>query len=284
MNKTSDIKYVDLHVHTTFSDGMFTPEEVVEKALERGLKAVGITDHDCIGGIQPCIDAAKGTSLEIIPGVEITASRDEETELHILGYLFDYTDPELLAILNKIENNRVQRIKDMVALLNEQGLDIREEQVFSGSADGTIGRPHLARVLVEEKKVKTLNEAFNRYIGDTKPCYVKHKRIDYRDAIKAIRAAGGVPVLAHPGSNDRDEHIPDYIAAGLRGIEVFHTKHKDHVSNKYLVMAQKSGLVITGGSDCHGAKKGEVLMGKVKVGYEIVEALRAESEKIRKTQ
>ncbi|MDD5634055.1 MAG: PHP domain-containing protein [Candidatus Omnitrophica bacterium] len=274
-----DKKCVDLHVHTIYSDGVFTPAEVVNKAIELGLRAVAITDHDCVDGVAPCIEYAKGKPLEVIPGVEITASRDDQTEIHILGYFVDHKNEQLLSQLRQIQENRVQRITQMVYLLEQHGVRLDVKKLIASVKLGTIGRPHLAKIMVEEGAVRNTREAFDLYIGDSKPCYVKHKRIDYRDAIKTIKFSGGVAVLAHPGAKGIDDYIPEYIAAGLRGIEVFHTKHRPNTSERYSALAKKHGLLITGGSDCHGGSDDEVLMGKVRVDYDVVEFLKKESEK-----
>jgi len=288
MNRSNcDIKnggvdgYVDLHVHTTYSDGILTPEQVVRSAVDLGLKAIGITDHDCVDAVPPCIVSAEGTGLEVVPGLEISAAKDE-TEIHVLGYFVDWLDGSLLGKLQKIRENRVERMRSMVELLNQNGVPISVKKVFEGSTDGTIGRLHLARVMTQENTVKNTKEAFDRYIGDGKPCYVGHRRLDYTDAIDMIREAGGVPVLAHPGSMGKDEYIPAYVKAGIRGIEAVHSKHHPLVRDKYIELADEYGLLVTGGSDCHGMKeKDGILIGKVKIGYGTVKALREEAQKIR---
>ena len=269
-----------MHVHTTYSDGVFSPGKVVQKALELELRAVAITDHDCVSGILPAVEAAMGTALEIIPGVEISAAKNE-TEIHILGYFIDWQDPFLLEIFRKMQENRVERMKKMVHLLRLQGIDIDMDKVFAEVSGGTAGRLHLARVMTEENITRDEQEAFDRYIGNGKPCHVGHKRLDYQKAIDMIRKAGGVPVLAHPGTMGKDEYIPSYVRAGLRGIEVFHSKHRPPANDKYLTLAREHDLLVTGGSDCHGMKRGRILMGRVRIGYEVVEDLRKEAKKIR---
>jgi len=272
--------YADLHIHTTYSDGVLTPEQVVQAAVDRGLKAIGITDHDCVDAVAPCMAAAEGTGLEVVPGVEISTAKDE-TEIHVLGYFVDWLDGTLLGKLQRIRENRVERMRRIVELLNQNGVPISVEKVFEGSMDGTIGRLHLARVMMQENAVKNTKEAFDRYIGDGKPCYVGHRRLDYTDAISMIREAGGVPVLAHPGSMGKDEYIPAYVKAGIRGIEAVHSKHRPPLRDKYIALAEEHGLLVTGGSDCHGMKeKDGILIGKVKVGYGIVKALKEEAREI----
>lgn len=275
-----DSGFCDLHVHTTFSDGMFTPEKVVKKAIELGLRGIAITDHDCVEGISPAIEAAAGTELEIIPGVEISAAK-KENEIHILGYFVDWLDPVMVKQFQKMKENRVKRMKKIVTLLKKEGLNVTEGEVFGSVKAGTVGRLHLARIMLKNKCVKTLKEAFDKYIGDGKPCCVRHQRLDYRKAIDLIREAGGVPVIAHPATMGRDEYIPSYKRAGLRGIEAYHSKYRGSTNNKYLKLAKEHGLIVTGGSDCHGMEPGKVLLGKIKVGYEVVTNLREESAKIK---
>ncbi|MGB2630603.1 MAG: PHP domain-containing protein, partial [Candidatus Omnitrophota bacterium] len=175
----------DLHVHTLYSDGTFTPEEVVREAVRIGLEAVAITDHDCIDGISPAMKAAENTRLEIIPGIEISAVA-ADTEIHILGYFIDWHDPVLVEILRKMKANRVERMRKMVKLLNKAGFNIDPEQVIKSVPEGTIGRLHLARLMCEKGFVRGTQEAFDRYIGDGKPCSVRHERLDYDRAIKMI--------------------------------------------------------------------------------------------------
>jgi 3',5'-nucleoside bisphosphate phosphatase len=270
----------DLHVHTSFSDGMLTPAQVVELALNIGLGAIGITDHDCVEGIGPAMEAARGTGLEVVPGVEISAAAKDD-EIHILGYFVDWEAGPLVESLERIKANRVNRMRSIIALLRKNDLVIDEEKVFSTMPEGTVGRLHLARIMVEDGIVRSVQEAFDRYIGNGKPCGVRHERLDFTRAIEIIRKSGGVPVIAHPATMGKDEYFPDYVKAGLRGMEAFHIKHKADTNNKYLKLAEKYGLIVTGGSDCHGMGPDKILMGKVTVGCDVVEKLREESERIR---
>ncbi|MFH1395445.1 MAG: PHP domain-containing protein [Candidatus Omnitrophota bacterium] len=271
-------RFIDLHVHTTYSDGVFSPEQVVQKALDMGLKAVAITDHDCIEGVAPCENAAKGRDIEIIPGVEISAVI-EETEIHILGYYIDVNNKELVNALCELRQNRANRLKKMLLLLKDQGIELAEDKVLGEKPGGVVGRLNLARAIMKENKALNIKTVFDKYIGDGKPCYVKHKKLDYRKAIKLIRNAGGIAVLAHPGTMGKDEYIEDYVKAGLRGIEALHIKHRSEISAKYFDIAKKYDLIITGGSDCHGGNKDKALIGKIKLDYEIAEKLLQETKK-----
>jgi len=268
----------DLHVHTTCSDGTLTPAEVVAEAVKAGLKAVAITDHDCVDGIGAAMDAAEGTGVEVIPGIEMSAVI-EETEIHILGYFIDWRNPELLGRLRTIQERRQKRMKKMVSLLRDTGVMVDPERVSRTVTGTTAGRMHLARAIVEEELASDTKEAFDRYIGDGKPCHVRHERTDYRDAIEMIVSSAGVPVIAHPGTVGRDEHFDDYVSAGIRGVEAVYLKHRPAVSRRYAAMAEKHGLIVTGGSDCHGLPKKKSIIGSVTVPYSTVELLRAEAAK-----
>jgi 3',5'-nucleoside bisphosphate phosphatase len=270
----------DLHVHTTFSDGVLTPAEVVEKALEMGLGAIAITDHDCAEGISEAIDAARGKPLEVVPGIEISAAAGDN-EIHMLGYFIDHEDAALNETLGKMKENRIERIRNILELLKKEGLDVDEISVFKDVESGTIGRMHLARIMVESGFVKNHHEAFDKYLGDGKPCSLRHVRLDFTRAISIIRSAGGVPVLAHPGTMGRDELFDGYVSSGMRGVEAYHIKHHTPETNRYLSIAEKYGLIVTGGSDCHGMASGRILMGRVTVDIGTVDILKEESRKIR---
>ena len=280
MRNAGGIACADLHIHTSYSDGVLSPEKVVSEAVKLGLRAIAITDHDCVDGISPCVEASANTGLEVVPGVELSAAIDE-TEIHILGYFIDWKRSFLVEALRGMQKNRVRRMKKMVRLLNEHGVDVDEKKVFRAAQADTIGRPHLARVMVEEGMARNVKEAFDRYIGDGKPCCVKHERLDYQKAIDMIKRTGGVPVIAHPGTMGHDEYFPRYIQAGLRGVEVFHSNHRQGAQDRYLRVAEENDLLMTGGSDCHGTDKNGLLIGRVKVSYAVVEKLREEAEMIR---
>ncbi len=278
--KSSTDGYADLHVHTTFSDGTFPPEEVVVRALQLNLKVIAITDHDCIEGIDYAVKAAEGTTLEIIPGVELSAAKDD-TEIHILGYFIDREYGPLKELLEKIKLNRVQRMRNMVERLAEEGVNIDINKVLEHAEKGTVGRGHLAKLMVEAGEVKDFNDAFDKYIGDDKSCNVKHKRLDFEEAIDIIKKAGGVPVLAHPGTSGQDVNIEEYAKAGMLGVEVYHSNQGARCNKKYLELAKKFNMLVTGGSDCHGDKKGKVLLGTVLVSKDVVDILRKEAERVK---
>ncbi|MDD5428639.1 MAG: PHP domain-containing protein [Candidatus Omnitrophica bacterium] len=268
------MKYADLHIHTDFSDSTFSPEEVASRAAEVGLSAIAICDHDCVDGIAPCAKAAASSGIEVIPGIELTVEK-QDAEVHILGYFIDNKADWFLKKLKDMRAARVVRIHKMVEKLNAAGIDVKAEDVFKLAGRGAVGRLHLAQAMIQTGKVKSFRDVFGKYIGFQKPCYVSHIRFSPQEAIEAILKTGGVPVLAHPGIMNKDEYIPELVGYGLKGIEVYHTDHKASVVKHYEELAEERGLLMTGGSDCHGMGKGKALIGTVRVPYELVEKLKA---------
>lgn len=266
-------KLVDLHVHTYLSDGTFSPKEVVQRAKDLGLCCIAITDHDCVDGIEPAMEAGNGLGLEVIPGVELTAE-EKNVEVHILGFFINWRDEPFLEKLKVIRQSRVERTYQMIEKLKKYNVTIDPQEVFKASGPGSVGRLHVAFVLEKHGYVSSVKEAFRRYIGDKAPCYVKHFEISAKDAIAEIKRIGGVAVFAHPYVMGEDRFIPQFVKYGLDGIEAYHSDHPTSASKYYAELAKKYKLIITGGSDCHGLGKGEILMGKVKVPFELVEELK----------
>ncbi|MBU1044316.1 MAG: PHP domain-containing protein [Candidatus Omnitrophica bacterium] len=267
-------KNIDLHIHTNFSDGTFTPEEVVAYAIKSKLSAIAITDHDCIDGIAPCELAAQNTDLEIIPGVELSAEINN-FEIHIVGLLIDYKQDWFINKLKEIRLARLERMKMMIEKINQLGIDIKLEEVkVLCKDDGAIGRLHLARALFNKGIISSVREAFDRFIGADGPCYVKRFILSPKEVIEMIRNLNGIPVFAHPGNMRHDEAIPELISYGLMALEAFHTDHNQRKAQHYTSLAKKYDLLLSGGSDCHGDGKGFPLMGRVKVPYKILEKMR----------
>lgn len=267
-------KYIDLHVHTNYSDGTFTPQEVARYALEIELSAIAITDHDCVDGILPAMEEVKDRGLEIIPGVEL-AAEIEDFEVHIIGLLINWQDPWLKEQLEKIRNARKERMQKMIKKLNDLGIDIKLEQVMALSRDqGAVGRLHLARALLEGGYTHSIRQAFARFIGRDGPCYEKRMIISPKEAMDIIRRVKGIPIFAHPGNMQHDEVIPELVNYGLMGIEVLHIDHNSSAANHYKQLAENHGLLLSGGSDCHGAGKGYPLMGRVEVPYSYLETIK----------
>jgi predicted metal-dependent phosphoesterase TrpH len=265
--------YADLHLHTNFSDGTYTPEELAGHAARCGFKAVALTDHDTMEGCDRMGAACRERGVEFIPATELTAEHNAY-ELHILGYYLDSQNARLQTELARFQEVRQQRIVQMVTKLNELGVPIKSDAVFSLANCRSPGRPHVARSLVQGGWCSSLDEAFERFLRKGKPAWVPKFKVSALDAIALIHQAGGVAVLAHPGLNHNDDLIPDMVDAGLDGLECFHTKHSTTMTQRYLEMAEQLHLLVTGGSDCHGMSKGRPLIGSIKIPYECVERLR----------
>jgi len=274
-------RYADLHVHTNFSDGTFSPEKVVDTAVEKGLSAIAISDHDCVDAIGPAIKHARKISLEIIPATELTVIKDGK-EIHVLAYFISWKEKRFRDVLKGIQEGRLRRLDKMLEKLKKFGINLKKSRVIEiAFSKGSVGRLHLAKALLEAKAVSSIQEAFNKYIGDFKPCYVEEVGFRAEEVIEVISRAGGVPVLAHPKTIGDDSLVSEFIKLGVRGIEAYHTDQSYTQSKKYEKMAKDHGLIVTGGSDCHGMGKGRVLLGGVKVPYSVVEQLKQEAEKIR---
>jgi len=268
------MKFADLHLHTQFSDGTFSPTELVQHAVQHGLSAIALTDHDTVEGCLEAARACKAAGLEFISGTELTAEFND-TEVHLLGYFLDTRNERLLAEITKFQTVRQQRIYEMVARINEAGVPLAVESVFALANCKSPGRPHVARALQKAGMVKHLDDAFDRYLKRGRVAWVPKARMSAIDSIELIHQAGGLAVMAHPGLNRTDEIIPGLVAAGLDGIECFHTKHTSAMAERYLGLADQYHLLVTGGSDCHGFSKAKPLIGSVKLPYEHVEKMTA---------
>jgi predicted metal-dependent phosphoesterase TrpH len=276
------MKCADLHVHTFYSDSTFSPEEVMACAADKKLSAIAICDHDSIGGIGPCESLSGETGVEVIPGIEMTAEK-VDAEIHLLGYCIDWKAAWFVKRLKEIQKARIARIHVMVEKLNEAGINVKAEEIFNLAGRGTVGRLHVAQAMMKTGKLRSYKEIFEKYIGFQKSCYVPYVKFSPKEAIEAILKVGGVPVIAHPALMGNDDYIPELVDYGLRGIEVYHTDHKQAARMRYEEMARRYGLLMTGGSDCHGLGKGRVLMGSVRVPYMLVEKLKEEADSIKRS-
>ncbi len=266
---------VDLHVHSTASDGRLSPEQVVRKAVENGLAVIALSDHDTVNGIPPALETAKSfPSFTLIPGVEINTDVGEG-EAHVLGYFVDYRHPDLLANLANLRESRVGRAQRMIAKLNNIGFNISWERVKEIAGDGSIGRPHIAQALLEKGYINSFQEAFNKYIGWGCPAYAEREKIAPAEAVRLILRAGGLPVLAHPFTLKNPETMISQLKShGLVGIEAHYNGYAPEEILKLLGWADKYGLIATGGTDYHGLNTGnEIDIGGVDVPMEAVERL-----------
>ncbi|MGH7993721.1 MAG: PHP domain-containing protein [Limisphaerales bacterium] len=271
------MKFADLHLHTYFSDGTFSPEELVGHGHRLGFAALALTDHDSVEGCARMAAACEAAGIDFIPGTELTAEHND-TEIHLLGYLVDTQNEKLLSEIAKFQAVRQNRIHEMVALINRLNVPLKVESVFALANCKSPGRPHVARAMVKAGLVGSLDEAFERFLKKNRPAWVPKAKMSALEAIELVHQAGGLAVMAHPGLNRTDDVIPVLVEAGLDGIECFHTKHSTITSERYLEMADKYHLLITGGSDCHGFSKGKPLIGNVKLPYEHVEKLKSKVE------
>jgi len=259
---------VDLHTHTTASDGTYSPQESVKRAKEKGLQAFAITDHDTVEGVKLGVVAGEKWGIEVIPGIEISTV-DSGHDIHVLGYYIDTEDEEFLTRISELRNVRNRRNEMIIANLVELGIPISLDEVTKKSkmAGGNIGRPHIAEVLIEKGIVKSMDEAFQIYLGKTGKAYANPPRISPEEAIRYIRDAGGVPVLAHPGLYDNDPLVRRLIQNGLVGIEAYHTDHSIEQERYYEELANQFGLIKTAGSDFHGERNGVIFHGDIGSKY-----------------
>ena len=266
---------IDLHIHTSASDGRFSPAEIVSRSAAAGLAVIAITDHDTVDGIAPALQAARTfPSLRVIPGVEISTDIPAG-QAHILGYFVDYTDHELQIALEKMRNSRWERARKMVARLEDLGCRIEWERVREIAGAASVGRPHIAQALMEKDYVESIKDAFTRYISQDGPAYVERDKMTPVQAAELILQAKGLPVLAHPLTvPDPEAMVIELKAAGLTGIEVYYKDYSRDDIDRLLRLSDRYGLVNTGGTDYHGLEpETDIDIGGVDVPAECVEQL-----------
>jgi predicted metal-dependent phosphoesterase TrpH len=265
---------IDLHAHTTASDGLLPPERLVALAREAGVAVLGVADHDTTDALDAAMAAGVRAGVEVIPAVEINTDVDA-LEVHVLGYCIDHRLPWFQEFLARLRDGRVNRAARMVEKLNALGIPIRLARVRE-IAGGAVGRPHVARALIEAGAVRTTEEAFAKYLGRGAPAYVERMKVTPEEAVAVILRSGGIPVLAHPGWGPVDGLIPDLVRAGLEGIEVYYPDHTPAMVERLLALADRLGLLVTGGTDYHGGDLATgVALGSQYVPEEVVARLKA---------
>lgn len=271
---------IDLHIHSTASDGKLNPADIVRKSAERGLTIIALADHDSVDGIAPALTAAKAfPQLKVIPGVEISTDVPKG-EVHVLGYFVDYTDHKLKATLERMRHSRRERAYGMVTKLGKLGIHIEWQRVQEIAGSGSIGRPHIAQAMLEKGHVTSVKEAFTKYISRDGPAYVEREKMTPQEAVELLLRANGLPVLAHPLTiNDPETMVIKLKAADLVGIEAYYNGYTAGEISKLVSLANRYGLITTGGSDYHGLDNStETMIGGVDVPIESAEQLTALAE------
>jgi 3',5'-nucleoside bisphosphate phosphatase len=263
---------IDLHMHSTASDGSFAPEAVVDLASRNGLDVISLTDHDSLDGIPGAEARASSSGIRLIPGVELSVA-EEGVDVHLLAYGFNPGDKGLVTAIARYREARRDRARKILARLKGLGIRITLDEVEEIAQGGALGRPHVAEALMRNGFIETFNEAFQRYLGHHAPAYVAKQTVTLEEASSIVRDAGGVTVLAHPGTLNRDQYIPAWSRRGLDGIEVWHTKHDANAIARYRGFAQLHGLLMTGGSDFHGERTPDTTIGGVAVPMSILPPL-----------
>ena len=264
---------VDLHMHTVYSDGQHTPDELISNVKDAGIDLISITDHDTVDGIEESIEIGKQKGIEVIPGLEIS-SDIKDREVHILGYFIDPNNYELGEYLKFFRAERIKRAGRITDKLNELGLEIELDDIMEVAKNSAVGRPHIAKAMVKKGLVSNYFEAFSKYIGNSCPAYERKVHVSPRSAFKIISDAGGLSFIAHPG-NLPDAIMVELIEAGLDGIEVIHPSHLPHQIKHYRGIVNEYFLLESGGSDFHGGDRNDYTnLGKYTISISKVEAMR----------
>lgn len=245
------MKKSDLHIHTTYSDGILSPTEVVEWAVKKNLTDIAITDHDTTEGVEEAIEASVPLNINVIPGIELSCL-EQGQEVHMLGYFLDYKSPELKKFTQTLKMGRENRNTEIIKKLNKMTIDISIDDVKKISGEGNMGRPHIAKALIEKSVVDTIEGAFSIYLGRGKPAYVERFKVSVKEGIDFIHSLGGVAVIAHPGLIS-DKKVLNYaLKQNIDGLEAIHCKHTDEQIEYFTKVAKELNIIATAGSDCHG--------------------------------
>lgn len=267
---------VDLHLHTTASDGSSSPTELVMAAARLGLTAIAVADHDSVAGVKEAVDAGKSVGVEVIPAIEMSSEADSRI-IHFLAYFIDYENDDLQRVLSDLREARFARAQKIVDRLNKLGVDIDMDEVLVESAGGAVGRAHVARALAARGSVPTIRDAFSLHLAEGKPAYVSKLVLEPLDVINKLHAAGGLVSLAHPALSQADDLIDEFISYGLDAIEAYHSEHTAEQIEHYIRLAKDKNLLVTGGSDCHGERSSRgIKLGEAGVPDSVLEDLRNE--------
>ncbi|MFP4522873.1 MAG: PHP domain-containing protein [Fibrobacterota bacterium] len=264
---------IDLHVHSNASDGAFSVEKILELSAEKRLKAISITDHDCIDSVARAVQLGSLINLEVIPGLELSCIH-KKTDIHILGYFVDIENKALLGKLGSLRKTRYTRAEKIVENLNKMNIDLRFETVLEIAAGASIGRPHIALAMIKEELVYSIKDAFDNYIGYESPAYVEKEPLSPSEACRLIHESGGIAILAHPITVDKDNMIDELLECGVDGLEVFFPEQNRMHSRKYYNICRTKGLPFTGGSDFHDERFGNTSLGSLNINYSIIENLK----------
>jgi len=266
----------DLHTHTNASDGTMTPEELVDEAAKADLAAIAVTDHDTVDGVERAQTRGAETGVEVVPGVELSSNDGHGgSDIHILGLFIDIDSAALAEQLSLLRHEREVRVSKIVSKLNSLDVHLEEQEVLDLAGSAPPGRVHVADALLRRGLVRTIDEAFKRYIGDRSPAYVAKCLLSPERAVALVREAGGVPIFAHPGPTKKDDRLAELVAHGLLGVEVFCPYHYPDTAERYASLAVRHGLLVSGGSDFHGARKENARIGAATVPMRFVEQIRS---------
>lgn len=259
---------IDLHTHTTFSDGTYSPAELIDLASQKGLNAIAVTDHDTVDGLPEALAQGRSIGLEVIPGVELSIEYDlpDHGHIHLLGLFLDPSSPELNQGLAWLRTKRDERTPKILDLLNDHGIHIPEDEIRIRAGQGSVGRPHIARFLLEKGHVSSMQEAFDSYLKKGAPAYVPKEKFPLEKAIDMVRSASGLPILAHPYSLKlKGVELREFISSmkdmGLAGLEAYYSNHSEEQTQEYLALAAELDLCVSGGTDFHGDNKPDIMLG-----------------------
>ena len=270
----NSISSCDLHIHSCYSDGTMSPAGIVSAAADASLSAISIVDHDTAAGQAEAVEAGGVLGVEIVPGIEFSVM-EEKLDIHILGYCFDIADVRLSTVLEGLERGRTERAESIADKLQGLGVPVTFEEIMADAGAGTVGRPHVARILLRKGIVTEFQEAFDRFLGYGASCFVPKLVLSLEDIVSVIKGSGGVAVWAHPGANIRKRGLCDRIlGSGVEGIEAWHPNHTEEITRLTVHEADRRGFVCTGGSDYHFEEARKVGIGEIPVPYDSIKALR----------